>query len=103
MVALASADLSRDESAFLEVAVAAKMLQWLEWRRFLPSLDDISFIRRAFARTRQLQPDNRMELKRLYSVLAARLARAGRWRSGAALAPPEYAGVVLARAVLGRC
>ncbi len=103
MCDVARAGLSQGEAASFPPAVAAKMLQWLEGRARLPDPDDVAFIRRAFAATTGLAAENRGELKRLYSVLAARLSRATRWRDAMALTPPAFAGVALARAVLGRC
>ena len=103
MCVAARAGLSEAEAAFLEIAVAAKMLQWLEGRGRLPEAEDVAFIRRAFGGTAGLSAENRGELKRLYSVLAARLMRAGMWRKAAALTPPPIAGVALARTMLGRC
>lgn len=103
MCGMAQAGLSQDEAASFAPAVAAKMLQWLEGRARLPDPDDVAFIRRAFAGTTGLPAENRGELKRLYSVLAARLMRAKQWRYGMALTPPAFAGVALARTVLGRC
>lgn len=102
MVALASTDLSDDECLFFEAAVAAKMLQWIEFRHYLPDEQDVAYIRRAFALTHWLTPSNRQELKRLYSVVAARLARANRWRDAAKLIPPRFTGITFARTVLGR-
>lgn len=102
-VAVITAELSGEEILFMEVAVAAKMLQWFEWRRFLPESEDVVFIRRAYALTGRLQRYNQKELKRLYTVAAARLLRAKHLRNAAILTPPRFTGSALARTMLGRC
>ncbi len=46
MMKVVAADLAADEVAQVRIGVAAKLLQWCEWRARLPEADDIAFIGR---------------------------------------------------------
>ena len=103
MVRLAEVGLSEDESAHLRISAAAKMLQWLEFRRYLPDLEDCQSLGGAFRQARGLDAVNRAELRRLYTVIGGRLLRAGRLALARALVPSAWMPTATARALLGRC
>lgn len=103
MVAVASAGLQPSETSWFTLAVAAKMLQWLEGRHLQPDLDDCRFIRRAYDARLPADADNKREVRRLYTVIGARLLRQGRVAKAHALLPLTFVPEACARSMLGRC
>ncbi len=98
----ACSDLTRQEADHLRMAYAARVLQFLEFRKHIPDLGDCRFIRDAFARRPALNPTNERELRRLLTILAARLFRKGTVHEVANLLPPHFYPEALARTALRR-
>ncbi len=95
-------DLEPDEVDPLRLRVAAKMLQWCEWRGRLPDRADLRFMRRAFARQRPSSVRSRREVRRLRAVIGARLLRNGQFADALMLLPRSLLPEAGARTVLGR-
>ncbi len=102
MFADASADLSGDQRRRFGLACAAKMLQWLEGRNLEPELADCTFIKRAFTDGPSIATDNYKELRRLYSVIGARLLYQGLVSQTLALVPPRFFVETCVRSLLRR-
>jgi glycosyltransferase involved in cell wall biosynthesis len=91
------------ERAHFKMAMAAKMLQWIEGRTLSPEWDDCAFMGRAYAERPALNAENLGELRRLYAVIGARLLRRGQIAKARALLPLAFVPQACARAMLGRC
>ena len=94
--------LSRSEADHLRLGYAAKALQLLELRHQTPSLQDCRFIRGAYQHYPVADPVNHRELRRVVTVIGARLLRRNLVREAWALIPSPFAMEALARAVLKR-
>ena len=58
-------DLTADEFAYLEVAVAAKLVECASYRPYVPDMTDCRFIRRVLrANWHRMKPENVLELRR---------------------------------------
>lgn len=102
MLETRGADLDGDEIAPLRMRVAAKLLQWCEWRGRLPEPHDVAFVRRAFARGPELPAAAGREVRRLRAVIGARLLRRGQVARATALLPGRLIPEACARTALGR-
>ena len=100
---IASCGLDPSERARFKTALAAKMLQWIEGRHLRPERDDCAFIRRAYVERPELNAENRAELRRLYTVIGARLLRRGQVAKARALLPVPFLPEACARSATGRC
>lgn len=94
--------LTDNEAGYLRIAYAAKLLSLADLRPYRLEVSDGRFIREAYATRGTLSPRNERELRRLYTVIAARLVRGGHLREAAALVPNAMIPEVLARAALSR-
>ena len=94
--------LSRSEADHLRLGYAAKTLQLLELRHQTPSLQDCHFIRGAYQQHPVANPVNHRELRRVVTVIGARLIRSKLVREAWTLTPSPFAIEALARAFLKR-
>ncbi len=94
--------LNRAEADHLRLKYASKALQLCEFRHQYPTVQDCHFIRGAYQHYPVANPVNRQELRRLVTVIGARLLRSKRVREAWALIPMPYAAEAMARAALGR-
>lgn len=94
ILAIGNEGLTPSESAYLEVALAGKMLELSSYRPYEIELEDCRFVRHALDRHIEIvTPENRKLLSKQCAGTAARLIQKGRVREGLALASPaEYAG-----------
>src|SRR5262249_54816746 len=90
IVALGSEELTSDERAWLELAVAGKLMELTTWRPFELDLGDCHFIYDAMARHGgDLPPENHKELVRSWTGTAARLLHKGLTGQALALVSPR--------------
>lgn len=94
--------LSRAEADHLRLGYASKALQLLELRHQTPDVQDCRFIHDAYQHYPVANQVNRRELRRVVTVIGARLLRDKLVREVWTLTPTPYAVEALARAVLGR-
>ncbi len=96
--------LDRDEVTYLEVALAAKMLELASYRPYELELEDCKFIRKALVkRACRLTPENDALLSRYLSGTAARLAHKGMLAEAVALLPLGSYPAALARLAFRTC
>jgi len=96
--------LDKEEAAYFEVSVAAKMLELASYRPYELEYDDCVYIHDAVIRnTHRLAPDNHALLNRYLSGTAARLAHKGLLAEAMALLPPGHYPAALARLVFRAC
>ena len=103
MVDVRMPDLDPGEIGPLRMRIAAKMLQWCEWRERLPDRTDILFMRRAFRHDPAPTPQAGRETRRLRAVIGARLLRGGQFANALTFLPGSLIPEVGARTILGRC
>jgi glycosyltransferase involved in cell wall biosynthesis len=99
--ALGSGQLDENETGYLRIAMAAKLLDLTYYRPFELELDDCVFIRQARSESHRLSPANRSQLNGLYSVTVARLLKKRLRREAATLAPPALYAQTAARVAVG--
>ena len=102
MIDVRRPELEPGELDALRMRVAAKLLQWCEWRCRLPEPTDLAFMRRCFEDVPELSPASVREVRRLRAVIGARMLRGGHLAKAAALLPRTLVPEACARAALGR-
>jgi len=96
--------LDEDEVAYLEVALASKMLELAAYRPYELELDDCKFIRKAIVRRgRRLRPENDALLSRQLAGTAARLAHRGMLAEAVTLLPLGSYPAALVRLAFRAC
>jgi glycosyltransferase involved in cell wall biosynthesis len=86
---IAVRQLDDDESRYLRIAVAAKLLELASYRPYQLDLDDCRFARDARHERKILSAPNQRQLGRLYAATTARLVRKRLFREAIELAPPS--------------
>ena len=102
MCALASRDLTQEESEHLRIAAGAKFMELARYRPYELVLSDCAFIRAALPFARRLSPQNRKEVRWYVTVTAARLIRKGKLREAMMLTPAKDMPIAAARVLLAR-
>lgn len=98
IVALGAEELTAEETAYLELAVSAKIVELAYYRPYELDAADCRFIRDSLARHGHLMTDdNRAELDKVLSGTAARLLGKGLVRSGLDVARPRHYPMVAAK------
>jgi len=101
---IAVRQLDDDESRYLRIAVAAKLLELTSFRPYELDQDDCRFARDARHERRILSAANQRQLGRLYAATIARLVRKRLFREAIELAPPSLylpaAGRLVAMGIL---
>lgn len=96
--------LDEEETAHLEISLAAKMMELAAYKPYELEHDDCTFIRAAVVKhAHRLAPDNCGMIKRNLSGTAAHLAHRGFLKEAAALLPPGYYPATLARLAFRAC
>jgi Glycosyl transferase family 2 len=97
---LGQRQLDDDETRYLRIAVASKLLELTAYRPYELEFSDCQFIRGALDELSRLPHPNRKDLGRLYARTAARLLISGQLREMAILTPPWLYLPMIVRAVI---
>lgn len=96
---IAVRQLNEEESRYLRIAMAGKMLELSAYRPYELEAEDCRFIRSARQELKLLSSRNRRQLDRLLAAAAARLLRKRMLFEAAQLLPPAMYGSVVARLI----
>jgi glycosyltransferase involved in cell wall biosynthesis len=97
-------ELDDEETAYLEISLATKMMDLASYRPFELEYDDCTYIRAAVVKhAHRLARDNNDMINRMWSGTAARLAHTGLLKEAVALLPPGYYPTALARLAFRAC